>query len=69
MPPLEDCRISYLRPFGAKFGRLRVQHMPSGHEIDRHGIALRDQWPLDEMLAEIDQMIQKSPLHPKYNDR
>lgn len=47
-----DCRITWLKPFGKKKGRLRVQHMPTGHEVERE-TELRDDWGLDSLLAKL----------------
>jgi hypothetical protein len=56
MPDINDCRISWLKPFAAKAGRLRVQHMPSGYEVERQ-TELRDDWKLDELLSQIDALL------------
>jgi hypothetical protein len=53
MVSINDCRISWLKPHAATVGRLRVQHLPSGLEAERQ-TALRDDWKLDDLLAQID---------------
>src|SRR5262249_15802488 len=58
---INDCRISWLKPAFKAKGRLRVQHMPSGYEIMEVDIELKDKWPLDEMLAQLDALLEGDP--------
>ena len=66
MPDINECRISWLKPGFKSAGKLRVQHLTSGYEVERPDIGLRDTWPLDEMLAEIDALVRVNPLNAKY---
>lgn len=65
MPDLNECRITWLKPGFKDKGRLRVQHLCSGYEVQRE-TGIRDDWGLDELLAQIDALLEQNPLHAKY---